>query len=76
MNVVPIVLSYIIKKKKNELSEKANMSTIGTLYLGRNVERMNTAEELAPIAFFYRRSLFACLTVLVFDHPDLQMIGV
>ena len=74
INTIPIFLMSVIIMNRKKLHKAEITKAIGTLYDGKNVERQGHHEYLMPLAFFYRRALFICATVFLFEQPSLQMI--
>ena len=75
INIVPIVLARLMCKRKHELEEGANWSRYNTIYKGKRVNKeRNHHVWFYPIAFFYRRTIFICAMVFLFDWPYLQMV--
>ena len=74
--IVPIVLTRVVYKNKDCLHEEKNEKTVGTLYMGRRV--VSSIDErrvwIYPASFFLRRTIFAIVSVFLFDHPNMQMI--
>ena len=75
INVAPIILAKVLYKRKDYLMDEANWSRYNTIFKGKRVDHeKNHHVWFFPIAFFYRRTIFACTTVFLFDWPYLQMV--
>lgn len=75
INIVPIILARLLFKRKNDLLDEANWSRYNTIYKGKQVyKEKNHCVWFYPIAFFYRRTIFICAMVFLFDWPSLQMV--
>ena len=75
INVIPIILSRLLCKRKDALLDEKNWSRYNTIYKGKRVNKeKNHHVWFYPIAFFYRRTIFICAMVFLFDWPYLQMV--
>ena len=74
-NGAPIVYYFALKKNKDTLSSKDTIKEIGAIYTGLNVTSTNQRAYIYPVAFFWRRCLFALITIYLFDYPHMQMIA-
>ena len=70
---IPFVLTCLIYRKRNMLDEQQTIKSIGSIYEGKNVKKRDHKAFLFPILFFWRRTCFVVVTVLLFDFPVLQM---
>ena len=75
INLVPIILARLLFKRKDKLEDEVNFSRYNTIYKGKRVDNeKNHHVWLFPIAFFYRRTIFICAMVYLFEWPYLQMV--
>ena len=73
--MVPLNYARIMYKNRTKLDTEEKIRTIGSLYDTRNVRSDQDHRVWTyPIVFFYRRSLFAYITIYLFDRPDMQII--
>ena len=76
LNIVPITLTVVLHNKHEQLKEAETKERIGTIYIGKNVNRIDHEEQWTPLHFFFRRTLFICVTVFFFSEPSIQIITV
>ena len=75
INCAPLVYAIILCKHKDRLQDEKVVRKYGTLYDNKNVSaNKNHKVWTVPLSFFYRRTVFTCLTVYLFEKPSMQMI--
>lgn len=74
LTMTPIFFFGLLAYRKKRLSDEDSVKSFGTLYKGRNVEKPTNNVQFDPLAFFFRRSLFTCISVFLFNSPEIQMI--
>ena len=80
---LPFIYVCCLEKRKSELDQPMVSNSIGNLYQGLNLEQLEEKDEEKKsksvwhytFVFLVRRQLFIVLTVFVFEHPNMQMIG-
>ena len=74
-NLIPLFYSRVLYKNKDELENENKVRLFGSLYDNRNVNKDKDHRAWAfPLTFFYRRTVFACVTVFLFEKPAIQMM--
>ena len=74
VNIAPVICCIVLWRNRDKLQEEDNQKSFGTLLAGRNTKESDHRIMLYPLAFFFRRTIFIVVTVLMFDYPALQMI--
>ena len=75
INLIPLVYARILRKRDKELEIEENIRKYGSLYDNKNVKKERDHRVWAtPLAFFFRRTIFAFITVFLFEMPDMQML--
>ena len=73
--LAPLVISFVLFWKTDDLDKKECKDQIGVVYQGKNVFLLhNHRAWIIPLAFFGRRLVFSIASVFLFDHPILQLI--
>ena len=73
--VIPLYFSKVLYKYREDLLEEDNKKSFGSLYAGKNVDpKREHRVYFYPEVFFYRRLLFICASVYLFEKPAMQMI--
>ena len=80
---LPFIYVWCLGKRQSELDQPMVANSIGNLYQGLNLKQLEEKDEEKKskcvwhyiFVFLVRRQLFIVLTVFVFDHPNMQMIG-
>ena len=81
LNLLPFLFAKVLHRNRETLVSEVSLAKYGTLYEGLNLkETQDTTPKkrkiwLHPLIFMFRRSLFIVLSVLLFDHPVIQMTG-
>lgn len=100
INLLVLVYAYVLYKRRDDLGDEANRSSIGNLYSGLQLHTLPLKNQrggnrcgtcccsgkqikpttrgavcLHPVVFMVRRMLFALASVLLFDHPAVQIIS-
>ena len=77
INAVPLILSRTLFRLNDELHSVENLKKFGSMYSGRNVspKRGRHLAWIAPLVFFFRRTLFIIATVFILEQPAIQMIA-
>ena len=73
LNISPIIFYKAMKQSEDKLSEEETKKVIGSIYMGKNINKVDHNAHLFPMAFFWRRTLFVAVTVFLFDWPSMQM---
>ena len=74
MTVLPALLFYLLRKNRDNLEQEEQRKVYGTLYTGKNVEMKAENQFIYILVFFYRRTLFVCATIFLYDYPTIQVI--
>lgn len=75
LTVIPLIYSRVLCKYGKRLHEEQVKRKILNLYDNKNIERgRNHRLWVFPLCFFYRRTVFALLTIYMFEKPNMQMI--
>ena len=70
--MLPLFFCYLLAKNRKKLEDKEKMMKYGDLYKDKNVaSSWNHRAWALPLAYFYRRTAFAIVTVFVFDWPNI-----
>ena len=76
LNILPLIYARVLCKKAKNLENEEVSRKIGNLYDNKNVKSGKDHKVwVFPISFFFRRVIFAILTIFLFDRPNLQMIA-
>ena len=71
-NLLPIYYARILYKNGDQLEKEENIRKFGSLYDNKNVKKDRKHRVWAhPLTFFYRRTVFAVITVYLFDTPSM-----
>ena len=80
MNTLPFVFAHIVKKARDDLANEDRNQKYGTLYKGMRIEDLGEDEKkrnhqahLYTCVWMLRRTLFAAITVILFNFPGVQM---
>ena len=75
LSALPIYFLTVVYRNRESLEMKEKSSKFGALYSGKNVSnRAKHRVWLFPMTFFYRRLIFICVSVFLFDTPSMQML--
>ena len=83
INIIPLFFSWCLMRNKKKLHYKNKLQTIGTMYEGLKIrfyklDTQQTPNRLViayPMVFIFRRTLFAAITVFLFDWPNMQFVA-
>lgn len=73
VNFSPLVFLIVLYLMREKLMHADSKTRFGSMFTGKNVKDKNHKAHLYPMLFFWRRTLFAVATVLLFDYPIMQM---
>ena len=74
-NLLPLYYARILYKNGAVLEKEEKKRNFGTLYDNKKIDKERNHRVWAvPLAFFYRRTVFAIITVYLFEQPSLQMM--
>jgi len=74
VNLTPLLFLWVGYLNRDNLDREEIRSRMGSIYTGKNVQDKEHRAYLYPLAFFWRRILFAVATVYLLEHPALQII--
>ena len=67
---VPILASRTLYKENDNLTKDKSLKKYGNLYVGKDVDPEKQHRIwIFPLLFFYRRFIFACVSVFAFSDP-------
>ena len=75
LNFTPLVFCATLSRNRDTLTVPSTKKQISAIYIGKNVTSQDQKAYLYPIAFFWRRCLYAVITVYLFQWPQMQMIA-
>ena len=78
LNLLPLLFARVLYKHRDSLDSKEKKEKFGTLYQGLSLKETPPKKLhiwIHPMIFMFRRTLFIVLSVVLFDHPVLQMAG-
>ena len=71
VNLAPVVFYFAVKRNEQRLSDVDTQKVIGSIYMGKNIDKIGHYAGLYPMAFFWRRTLFVIITVFLFEWPTM-----
>ena len=74
ITLTPLAFFYVLCKYKSKLDTQGLRDIYGSIYGGKNVYSEQSKVYLYPFLYFWRRFIFAIVTVLLFPYPSVQMI--
>ena len=66
---LPFLFAFVMHKNRKNLTQEAMKAKIGSLYLGMHVK--NLGQRLYSSVFLARRLMYAILTVVCIDNPNI-----
>ena len=71
-NLLPIYYARVLYKNGDQLEKAEKVRNFGSLYDNKKVNKEKKHNVWAhPLTFFYRRTVFALITVYLFDNPSM-----
>lgn len=65
----PLVFVYVMFRNKDKLDTEEFRERYGSMYGGKNVFNERNKAYLYPMLYFWRRLIFAIVTVYLFPYP-------
>ena len=74
-NLLPLFYAHLLYKHRQALEQEDKIRVFGSLYDNKRIDSEKNHHAWAfPLTFFYRRTVFACITVFLFEQPSMQMM--
>ena len=71
VNFAPIAFYLAVWRNQKSLSQDDTQKVLGSIYMGKNIDKIGHLAGLYQMAFFWRRTMFVIITVFLFDWPTL-----
>ena len=74
ITLTPVVFFKVLYQNKSSLDTQTVRDAFGSMYGGKNVHQKQSKVFLYPFLYFWRRFIFAIVTVYLFPYPVMQMV--
>ena len=74
VSLTPLAFVYVMFRNKERLDREDFRERYGSMYGGKNVYNERTKAYLYPMLYFWRRLIFAIITVYLFPYPLMQLL--